>query len=559
MIYTKEHARILRNAIRTKPVQAYEKIFHSTAPAWLAKLLIALFVKHVKKITLTGGFSTGKTYELPRIVMLWVWAYGPEAIVPVGAPKAEQTKDHFWKEFRRMYTEYADAIGGELLETGEWRSGAPMCYIKTMVPGQRTGPTGKTAFTGFGTHAEFVLGILDDGQGIDQPQFDAYDNATSTGSSCLLVAGNPVYQGGPLWNFTDDPKCLHISISALEHPNVLAWMEGKDPPIPSAINPEYVDDKVFKHCRALPEGVERSAHAFRWYAQPGRLDETGQPYPMIFFEPDAWFIGNILGQFPDISKSSLVSYADADAAAKQMVHRIGEPVTCGLDPAEWGIDETVFDLRYLTEEGLESHVQLIYPGRNEAPDIIGYAKQLLLRYPGMRLYGDAIGVGSGVMGVLVREFPDRALGVKWSPKAAIGIDVETERPASMRFYDFKTQLHFAVAEKFKAAMIAIEDDRELVSEITSSEHGISADGRQCIVSKTLRKQEAGLSSPNRWEALLLSYAGDLLMLTGEVPRTAGQPFRAAVDVLQGVDTARTSGETEGFRVSREPLTRVDAR
>lgn len=518
MGFSVEDAVAVIEMIEKEPVFAYEKMFRRTAMPWTEKLLTALFVDKIQKVAETGAFSIGKTYDQPPVAQMWIWDHAPSAIVIPGAPKMEQSVKHFWVEYRKMHDEISGAIGGVLNDlSGEWRSDIPGCYIKSMAPAQRQTEAGKKAFTGFGTHAEFVLWMGDDSQGIEKPTFEAVNNVTSTGGSAQAWFGNPIYQGGPWFALAQKPDCLHIIASALDHPNVKAWMEGKPPLILAAVAPGWVDEMVFDHCS--PVTGEIGPLDFQWFEFQGRMDTSGRPYKIIWFRPDPWFVGNVLGQFPDISTDSLVSYADVHTACNRAVTPMGDPVTCGLDPAEYGSDETVFDLRYETVEGVDYHEQIVYPGRNDPADVIGYAMELLRQFPRMKLYGDMIGVGSAVMAVLMREFPGRAFGVKWSPKKPVRVG--NPRDPHVQYADFRTQLQFYVAALFSDGEISVNHDQRFISETCSVKWELNSKGKRVVQSKVARREEIGeeLKSPGRWEGVCYSYAGDLLNVTHKVKHT----------------------------------------
>ncbi|NYZ78168.1 Hint domain-containing protein, partial [Candidatus Micrarchaeota archaeon] len=136
----------------------------------------------------------------------------------------------------------------------------------------------------------------------------------------------------------------------------------------------------------------------------------------------------------------------------------------GIDPARFGLDDTVFTVSARTKEGAWTVVETLAVSKSSTPNTIGHAKELAKKWGVKRIYVDANGLGGGSADLLKEAQADFS-----------------EFNAEVRFVNFtleeKDGLYRNLKRLFEKKLITIPDCRKLVFQLTDLEYEFSSNGR----------------------------------------------------------------------------------
>ena len=182
---------------------------------WEKQVDIVKSVLQHKRTAVRGCVASSKTVAGAMAVHAFMDAFGPVAEVYTIAPTFRQTKKFLWKHIRMMHKKAIVPRGGKLLDT-EW---------KIADDWSAAGLSPKDPDALHGAHAENILIIIDEAQGVEQDMIDAAENAMAGGNAHLLILFNPNSSPGEE-AYESFHKKLHlynrITIAATDTPNVRA-------------------------------------------------------------------------------------------------------------------------------------------------------------------------------------------------------------------------------------------------------------------------------------------------------------------------------------------------
>lgn len=169
-------------------------------------------------------------------------------LVVTVATKAQQLREVLWKEIGNFKGRFSN-----LHPQAEW-----LDLKLRMDPDGETGSkegwgiTGITASVGAnedisskfkGIHAQHMLFIMDEGQGIHKAKLEAIDNTCTGIHNLQLMLGNPESVNDTLREFCERPSVRHLRASAMDHPNIVKNKEY----IPGAVTRRSVDRRFEKY------------------------------------------------------------------------------------------------------------------------------------------------------------------------------------------------------------------------------------------------------------------------------------------------------------------------
>lgn len=171
-----------------------------------------------------AAHDVSKSYTAATLAAYWLTVHEPgTAFVVTLAPTAHQVKGILWREMRSIARR--GGLPGRLNQT-EW-------YIGNSLVGFGRSPKDDAPTSVQGIHADQVLGIIDEADGVGELLFDALDTMCANDDSRVLAIGNPDNPGshfarvcspGSGWNT--------ITISAFDSPNLTGeevpdWLRKK--------------------------------------------------------------------------------------------------------------------------------------------------------------------------------------------------------------------------------------------------------------------------------------------------------------------------------------------
>lgn len=454
------------------------------------------FLSKPYKVKVRAGHNVGKTF-LFACLCNWWFDTRPESVVITTAPTERDVIDLLWTEVRLQRA----------------RVGLPSHFIGPAAPEMRTGPDhwakGYTARKGEsfqGRHRANMLFLFDEDEGIDKLYFDrtksmfkagdghawgSIGNPYTTSSASYLEELVSDDDGNPAWNL--------FTLSQLNHPNVLAELDGRTPPVPNAVSLQQVKDAIAEKCQALPgppylpTDFEFPAGTGKWY-RPGPLFEAGA-----------------MGRRPTQGTDAVWSEAVFDAAAA-LVARPGldQIPEIGCDVARYGDDWTAIHVRLgpcsLHHEavngwGVDQTAGRLHELATEWAAFFSASRpdRRPLRPNEIPIKIDDDGVGGGVTDVV------RARGMRGIPVSAASRANDPNR-----FPRRRDELWFDVAEMaaeglvgFKALPLKVR--QRLRQQALAPKYEIDPAGRRKVEPKDDTKERIG-RSPDDMDAVNLAYA-----------------------------------------------------
>jgi len=398
-----------------------------------------------RRLVVRSANAVGKSWTAAQAVVLFATHFRP-AVVVTTAPTFRQVRDIIWREIRKTWRAALNRgyrLGEEPLQT-TWRPDPNVLVTGIAVPDWATANLQ-------GLHAEHVLVVVDEAQGLSWDVWTALQTLLRGQFSYLLMIGNPTVPEGPFYEAFRDPRFAKMSISALECPNV-------------------VQDKILIPGLVTKEDVEEIRH---------RYGEGS-------WEWKVW----VLGEFAERSEDILVALSWVEKAGLRNEPGEGR-VEVGADIARYGGDHTVFVAR---KGGCAFALQECPPGSTmeTAGRLIAFARKVKAEL----IKVDVTGVGAGVVDRLKEQgYP--VVGVEFG-----GRPIEKER-----FENKSAEMWWNLAEMLQKgeAWGPVFKDRNVVRDLTGRKYSYTSAGRIKLESKEAMRKR-GVPSPDWGDAVALAYA-----------------------------------------------------
>ncbi len=273
-----------------------------------------------KRVLVQAGNGPGKTFVAASLVNWFYDCYSP-GITLTTAPTQPQVEDLLWKEIRMLRR---DKSG--------FQPRAPR-----LADADNHFAVGYTArdYNAFqGRHERNLFLVFDEATGIDAQFWDAGEGMMTSDNCYWLVLLNPTDITSYAYEAALAGKFHVITLSAFEHPNILAELEGRPAPYPAAVRLKWVEERINEWCSPI-QSQDATATDFEWKGQ--------------WYRPGALFESRVMGRWPSQSVDSV--WADAywqdavtpkpelQAASKQY------PPEIGCDRARFGDDFTAIHIR----------------------------------------------------------------------------------------------------------------------------------------------------------------------------------------------------------------------
>lgn len=292
----------LRQLIRADPIWYVEHVLGQKL--WSKQAEILTMVRDHPRVAVQSGNNVGKSFVSACAVLQWLAAY-PGGKVVTTANTWAQVESVLWSEIATLHQKAKVKLGGRVLKTEIQADPSEPGWVALGLSTNRS-----DSFVG--RHAEHLLVIFDEAQGIEQSFWEAAETLASSAGCRFLAIGNPIHTSGRFYEVCSGrvPTWRSLRISCLDHPNLV---QGRDAdsgklPIPAAVSPEYVDEK---------------------------RREWGEDSPV--------WIARIEGRFPPEGDWTLIPLSLLEER-KDVVPADGSGVHIGVDVARMGADATVMTL-----------------------------------------------------------------------------------------------------------------------------------------------------------------------------------------------------------------------
>lgn len=288
----------------------------------------------VNRFTLVkASHAIGKTF-VASVAASWWYDCWQQHIAYVTAPTWPQALGLTFKQLKTLRR--AKSLSGTILDTGiikdENKAREGDHYVRALNAERGEGFQGE--------HAAPILVIIEEGVGVPKYIWDAAGGLMTHRECRMLVIGNPTDEATEFGIASESSLYHTMSISALDHPNIIAELNGQKPPFPNAVGLQWLYEMLTKECEQTDKLIEDSFEFVALEqiknALEGRLADLSQT---SIYMPTAYFQGRVLGEFP--------TQADRQVIPKAWLkgQRVLEPADTdvpelGCDVARFGDDRT---------------------------------------------------------------------------------------------------------------------------------------------------------------------------------------------------------------------------
>lgn len=460
---------------------------------WSKQEEVARAVVEHPKVMVKASHGVGKTHLSGGLVGWHFDCFRP-SITKTTAPTKHQVDNLTWKEVRLQRR------GRDMLPKSS--------RIQAFLPDgaydaghYAAGYTASDANSFQGDHEEYLLLLFEEAVGVDPQFWVAGDGMVTSGKyNRWLSIFNPTSTASEAYQQELTGDWHVITISALEHPNLLAELEGRPRPYPKAVSLDWVETRLKRWCTVIPES-DRKATDVCWPPLEHCREHGVAP---VWYRPGPLFEGRVLGRWPSQALDAIWSEAAWLAAItpkpELQVEALTHPAEIGVDVARKGDDNTEIHVR-------RGPVSLHHEAHNgwRTNETAGRVKQLCAEWgqktgveaKKVKCKIDDDGVGGGVV--------DNAGGY-----AFYGVNAQSEAFEPEHYPRRRDELWFAVADRaiegrVDFSQIEPEHLPELRRQFLAARWKIDGKGRRVVEPKEETKKRIN-RSPDGPDSVNLAYA-----------------------------------------------------
>lgn len=191
-----------------------------------------------------------------------------------------------------------------------------------------------------GEHSAPILIVIEEGVGVPKYIWDASGGLMTHPDNRMFVIGNPTDEATEFGLAAESVSYHSMSISALNHPNIVAELNRQLPPFPDAVRLLWLYEMLEKECEHSETMIE---DVFEFVSLPeikkaleGRPADLSQKW---IYMPTAYFQGRVLGEFPTQADQQVIPKAWLKFQPVQSLNEKDLP-ELGCDVARFGDDRT---------------------------------------------------------------------------------------------------------------------------------------------------------------------------------------------------------------------------
>lgn len=453
----------IRTQARKYPDWWIEKVLGGRL--WRMQIAIAQSTFYYPRTTVRSCEASGKSYDAARIVLAFLYNYGPKCTIVTTAPGNRQVEDILWREIRTAFAGSKMALDGHItLKDLEIADGWFATGFATDQPDRM-----------LGYHNENVLVVVDDAAGMENDIMRAIENPLSTGNTHELLLSNPTQSVGAFRDTFNSPLYKKFHISAFDTPNLASF-------------------GIRQH------DIETGEWQKKWAGQE-------LPYPQLMSPAKVaerykeWGPGSylytvfILGDFPEAGVNNLCRLSDIEFAMSRELERKEYEKhlkIAALDVARYGDDECCFAIRQGNKV-----LDTITWGHQESTYTAGRTARLIKEYKPVRTYVDVVGLGAGVYDILKKEIGSEFKIVEFdSGKQALDKERYLNRRAE-GFWEFN--------QKLSDGELDLPNSDKLKAQMADIRYTYNTRGLLQIESKEEAK-DRGSKSPDVADAVMMTFS-----------------------------------------------------
>lgn len=392
---------------------------------WARQVELLSAVAKSPRVAVRSGHKVGKSNSAASLALWWVCTRERARVVMTSA-SARQVKSILWKELKHLYRTARVPVGGEMHDapdTGlQFADGREVVGFSTNEPERMAGISGAN-----------VLFILDEASGIPEPIFEAIEG-NRAGGAREVTFSNPTKTSGTFFDAFNSKRSFWrtVHVSSEESPNVTAGRVV----VPGLATGEWVTEK---------------------------RQEWG--------EGSSLYQVRVRGNFPAQGENTVIALALVEEATERWAETAADgPLEIGVDPAEFGDDDTVIQPR----RGLKALRKKVLHSMDPV-DVAGHAlavaRELRQKDERPAVKVDVIGIGAGVAATLVRCNEVRVVRVNAAEKAT-----------DKTLHNMRAQLWVGMRDWLKEGG-AFEPDSKLEAELVAPTYHFDNQGRMVIEKK----------------------------------------------------------------------------
>jgi hypothetical protein len=451
---------------------------------WEIQARILESIRDHKNTAIRSCHGSGKSHIVSRAICWWldpnVHALG-SAFAVTTAPSWPQIEAILWRYIRKLHTKMS--LPGRVTLDCQWHMSDQRTQRyrvgdrteELIAMGRKPADYDENALQGI--HARYVLGVIDEANGVPKQLYDAMLAITTNDTSRVVAIGNPddpgshfaeITRPGTNWNVIDIPAFITPNIS-----DRLA-VELDLPPNDRLLRQRY---NVIRE--DVPEDVKDELVSENWIRERAKDWGVGSPL----------WESRVMGRFPLITDDTLISPAMLEKSY-QCHHPGLELGQYGVDIARYGQDKSSmyrnrgFQIRLHKEWGKRD--------TEESADIV---ENELRKHGPTRppVNIDAIGVGSGVFDKLRRR--------GHNVRAIYGSESARNK---RRFKNRRAEMYWTLRTLMDEGAIDLDpDDTSLAAQLGSIRWWEDSAGRIVVESKDDMRSR-GLPSPDKADAVAMS-------------------------------------------------------
>ncbi len=447
---------------------------------WQTQKDIACSVRDNALTAVKGCHASGKTFLASGLPLWWITRYQRAKALNT-APTLRQVKA-FWNEIAiARQNSHLRSVLPEPTTTG----------LKINDERFAIGASSSRGVNMQGLHSENVLIIVDESPGVPTDIWDAIEGIRAGGNVHVLILGNPVIPTGTFFDAFHRNRNIYncISISAFDTPN----LQKEDGSGPLTIEELLeLDEERLSWC-PFPALVTR-----RWVRE--RYLAWGPTHPK--------YLSRVLAQFPTQADNAVfalqwIENAKREPTDKELLNATRLQIQVGIDVAGAGSDETVLVAR-VGGIILEMHAWPDPDPRGPVLRVLGQLRHHPIYRLGMVVV-DIVGIGYN----FALHIADHGFDVFGFRAGAAAMDAAA-------FANQKAEATWLCREYFKRGEVSglgflttnaglVVPEEETEAQLSTMLYKETGHGKTEIIDKETMLKEHGVPSPDRAEAVIMSF------------------------------------------------------
>jgi hypothetical protein len=424
---------------------------------WSKQVEIMEAVRDNRHVAVRSCHESGKSFSASRVACWWLDSHPPgTAFVVSTAPKWSQVRAILWREINRAHTK--GRLMGRTNQT-EWWIGKEIIAF-----GRKPSDYDTEAFQGI--HAQYVLVVIDEANGVPKGLWDAAETLVANSNSRVLAIGNP-----------DDPSSTFAEVSKPGSGWKTIRIAAEDTP---NFTGEYIPPEISQQLIS-PLWVDERAKAW------------GTESPL--------YISKVMGEFPPYAADSCVPWGWVEQVRNEEGSHVWKPdeqrdrSVLGVDVGAGG-DFTVIWHR-MGNKAVRKWI-------DHSPDpeaVVGKIMSILRETGADTIQIDEIGIGWGVAGFLKREIREAELLAD-----VVTVNVAEAAQDRLHFNNLRSELWWDVGRENSRLsrwdLSAVDDDT--VAQLIAPKYFIRSNGLIQVEKKEEVRARIGRSTDDA-DALLLAF------------------------------------------------------